>query len=88
MRKKAVSPAQRRAFAHEVVGKELCSQRAACRILRLARSTLSAIFWQDFVQWRTAQNSFKPRLETLHNSGAAAAASNLPPRAAQILREA
>jgi transposase InsO family protein len=41
MRKKAVSPAQRRALAQEVVGKELCSQRAACRILRLARSTFS-----------------------------------------------
>jgi transposase InsO family protein len=41
MRKKVVSPAQRRAFAHEVVEKELCSQRAACRILRLARSTFS-----------------------------------------------
>jgi len=41
MRKKAVSPAQRRAFAHEVVGQALCSQRKACRFLKLARSTFS-----------------------------------------------
>ena len=41
MRKKAVSPAHRRALAHQVVAEGLCSRRAACRILRLARSTLS-----------------------------------------------
>lgn len=39
MRKKAVSPASRRAYAQEVVGQQLCSQRQACRYLRLARST-------------------------------------------------
>ena len=39
MRKKAVSPAQRRAFAQEVVGQAMCSQRQACRYLKLARST-------------------------------------------------
>jgi len=39
MRKKAVSPAHRRAVAQELVKQEACSQRAACRILRLARST-------------------------------------------------
>jgi putative transposase len=39
MRKKAVSPAHRRALAQEAVKDGLCSQRAACRILRLARST-------------------------------------------------
>lgn len=39
MRKKAVSPAHRRALAQQVVEDGLCSQRAACRILRLARST-------------------------------------------------
>lgn len=39
MRKKAVSPAQRRAFAQEVVGQTMCSQRQACRFLGLARST-------------------------------------------------
>jgi len=39
MRKKAVSPAQRRTLAEQAVQDGLCSQRAACRILRLARST-------------------------------------------------
>ena len=39
MRKKAVSPAHRRTLAEQVVQAGLCSQRAACRILRLARST-------------------------------------------------
>src|SRR6202161_2479967 len=48
------------------------------------------IFWQDFVQWRTAQNGFASQPEPLpHNNGvSAAAASKLPPRAAQILLEA
>lgn len=39
MRKKVVSPAHRRAAAQLVVAAGLCSQRAACRLLRLARST-------------------------------------------------
>lgn len=39
MRKKAVSPAHRRALAQEAVRDGLCSQRAACRIMRLGRST-------------------------------------------------
>jgi putative transposase len=39
MRKKAVSPAHRRTLAEQVVQDGLCSQRAACRILRLSRST-------------------------------------------------
>jgi transposase InsO family protein len=39
MRKKAVSPAHRRAAAQQVVAAGMCSQRAACRILRVARST-------------------------------------------------
>ena len=41
MQKKALSPAHRRAAALAVVASGLCSRRAACRILRLARSTLS-----------------------------------------------
>src|SRR5262245_26442651 len=41
MRKKALSPAHRRAVALEVVAAGMCSRLAACRILRLARSTLS-----------------------------------------------
>ena len=39
MRKKAVSPAHRRALAQELVKDGTCSQRVACRILKLARST-------------------------------------------------
>jgi putative transposase len=39
MRKKVVSPAHRRAAAQAVVTTGLCSRRAACRILKLARST-------------------------------------------------
>ena len=39
MRKKVVSPAHRRAAAQAVVASGLCSRRAACRILKLARST-------------------------------------------------
>src|SRR5271154_6558407 len=39
MRKKVVSPAHRRAAAQQVVAAGMCSQRAACQILGLARST-------------------------------------------------
>ncbi|HWD18698.1 MAG TPA: IS3 family transposase [Verrucomicrobiae bacterium] len=39
MRKKALSPAHRRVLAQEAVAAGLCSRRAACRFLRLARST-------------------------------------------------
>ena len=39
MRKKIISPGHRRALAHTVVQSQLCSGRAVCRILRLARST-------------------------------------------------
>jgi transposase InsO family protein len=39
MRKKVVSPAHRRTLAQAAVDTGLCSQRAACRILGLARST-------------------------------------------------
>ena len=39
MRKKAVSPAHRRALAEQVVEAGRCSQRAPCRFLGLARST-------------------------------------------------
>jgi len=41
MRKKVVSPAQRRAYAQEVVNQALCSQRKACQFLKLARSTFN-----------------------------------------------
>src|SRR5580693_6348344 len=48
------------------------------------------IFWEDFVEWRTGQNGFASQPEALpHNNGVhAAAASNLPPRAARILLDA
>jgi putative transposase len=39
MRKKVVSPAARRTAAQAVVADGLCSQRQACRFLKLARST-------------------------------------------------
>jgi hypothetical protein len=46
------------------------------------------IFWQDFVQWRTCQNGIKNHSLPQRNGDTAAAPSNLPPRAAQILVEA
>jgi hypothetical protein len=48
------------------------------------------VFWQDFVYWRTGQNEFTSQLESLpqRDGDTAAAASKLPPRAAQILLEA
>jgi len=39
MRKKALSPASRRAAAKQAVDAGMCGQRAACRFLRVARST-------------------------------------------------
>jgi hypothetical protein len=46
------------------------------------------VFWQDFVQWRTAQTGFKNHSLPQSNGETTAAHSNLPARAAQILREA
>ncbi len=46
------------------------------------------IFWQDFVQWRTGQNGFKNPSPSQRDGETAAAASKLPPRAAQILLDA
>jgi hypothetical protein len=46
------------------------------------------IFWQDFVQWRASQTG-STKLSFPHDDGAnAVAASDLPPRAEQILFEA
>lgn len=39
MRKKALSPASRRVYAKAAVERKLCSERQACRYLRLARGT-------------------------------------------------
>jgi hypothetical protein len=45
-------------------------------------------FWQDFVQWRARQSDLqKPSLPQA-NSDAGSPASNLPPRALQILFDA
>ena len=41
MRKKALSPASRRAVATQAVSAGMCTRRAACRFLRVARSTYS-----------------------------------------------
>ena len=46
------------------------------------------VFWQDFVQWRTGQSGFKNHSLPQGNGDTAAAPSNLPVRAAQILLEA
>ncbi len=46
------------------------------------------IFWQDFVQWRAGQSGFKNQSPPQRDGGTVAAASKLPPRAAQILLDA
>jgi hypothetical protein len=46
------------------------------------------VFWQDFVQWRTGRNHFKEAGESIALPKEDKAASNLPLRAEQILREA
>jgi hypothetical protein len=46
------------------------------------------IFWQDFVQWRAGQNGFKNPSPPQRDGDTVAAASKLPPRAAQILLDA
>jgi hypothetical protein len=46
------------------------------------------IFWQDFVQSRAGQNGFKSPSPAQRDGDTAAAASKLPPRAAQILLDA
>src|SRR5271155_2498484 len=43
------------------------------------------IFWQDFVQWRADQYGSGNHSLPQGNGDAAVAASNLPPRAAQLL---
>jgi putative transposase len=61
MRKKIVSPAHRREAAQKVVAAGICSGRAACRILRLARATYA-------YQGRpptTAEQQLRKRLQEL-----------------------
>ncbi len=54
------------------------------------------VFWQDFVQWRNAQNGLKELSESVAQRNSVknpkeicgATASNMPPKAARILLEA
>ena len=64
MRKKALSPAHRRAVAVQVVEVGMCSRRSACRILRLARSTYG-------YQGRPASSAEQQMRKRLHELSAA-----------------
>jgi hypothetical protein len=46
------------------------------------------IFWQDFVQWRSGQNGLNNLSRSQRDGDNTAAASHLPPRAAQLLLDA
>src|SRR5271154_6110323 len=46
------------------------------------------IFWQDFVQWRARQNGLQMPFLPQGNADTGTPASNLPPRALQILLDA
>jgi len=46
------------------------------------------VFWQDFAQWRMGRNNFKRQDEKISQPKDEKTASNLPPRAEQILRAA
>jgi len=58
MRKKTISPGRRRQVAREVVEAGWCSGRAACRILRLSRST----YWYRGRPPAAAQEQLRKRL--------------------------
>jgi len=61
VRKKIVSPGHRRQLALTVVQAGICSGRAACRILRLARST----YWYRGRAPSTAQQQLSQRMRAL-----------------------
>jgi len=61
MRKKSLSPGHRRDWAHKVVIDGICSGRAACRILRLARST----YWYRERPLSSAQEQLRKRLREM-----------------------
>ena len=61
MRKKTLSPGRRRDLAQKVVAAGICSGRAACRILRLARST----YWYRGQPLSSAQEQLQKRLREL-----------------------
>ena len=57
----ALSPVHRRDWAHKVVASGICSGRAACRILRLARST----YWYRERPLYSVQEQLRKRLPEL-----------------------
>jgi len=61
MRKKTLSPGRRRDLAQKVVAAGICSGRAACRILHLARST----YWYRGQPLSSAQEQLQKRLREL-----------------------
>ena len=61
MRKKTLSPGHRRDLAQRVVAAQLCSGRAACRILHLARST----YWYCGWPLTSRQEQLRQRLREL-----------------------
>lgn len=61
MRKKALSPAHRRDLAQQIVAAGICSSRAACRILRLARSS----YWYRRRPLSSVQEQLQQRLRVL-----------------------
>ena len=61
MRKKVISPEQRRRAARAVVASELCSGRAACRFLKVSRST----YWYRSKQPTSQEQRLLKRLREL-----------------------
>ena len=61
MRKKTLSPGHRRDLAQRVVAAGICSGRAACRILRLARST----YWYRGHPLSSGQEQLRRQLREL-----------------------
>jgi putative transposase len=61
VRKKIISPGRRRELALTIVAAGICSGRAACRILRLSRST----YWYRGRAPTTAQQQLRQRLREL-----------------------
>ena len=61
MRKKVISPEQRRRAARAVVASELCSGRAACRFLKVSRST----YWYRSKEPTSQEQRLLKRLKEL-----------------------
>ncbi len=73
--KKMVSPAHRRRAALEVVDSKLCSGRAACRFLRLSRSTL----WYRPRKATPLEERLGKRMESCRTGSRATATGESPP---------